>query len=706
MTTTTFLEACKVKDYCFALGPFFTDGITIFKQQTRALNLAFLIANSGLVANGNSVDKKNVVVIGGGVAGVTIAAGLSLLGNDVTLFEQRPVLCHLQNGCDTRWIHPHNYDWPDLGSDSPYAALPVLSWHAGTASEVAEQIVGEFRNIQTSGDLAGTLNDKLGATTHLDLENKIVSWDNANPPREGGRHRRGGRQAFDVAILATGFGIETGVADGNTDSYWRNDSVNQPKPGVTSEKPQTYFISGTGDGGLIDLLRARISSFYQSWILDDLVDYDSDQPLLNKLRNIKQEWRQAGIDETVLSPSWLFEQFESAKTKGLLNEFESRLCKKIRRDTSAILNGRKKSFSEVLDLKNSSMFNCLATYLLYENGAFTYVFGDCEPGKFSKREISINQQPEHDKRSNILNYFVDRVIVRHGTSRELCFELAGVGKDEIKTLEDKQKLPKTDSGITRLWEAGWPYTSVSLTGRVERKEFNAQFTKGITSTFVSTLSEVLIYEHERLGGSAAEFRIALHRLIEIQGEVFFQQASYYSGQRTDGAPGRIFEADKVGIVGLAARRQNPIVLKRGSHWGEIWAELFSNDSEGVRTAPEQVKSMLAIPICYSDEGEDLTCLILYLDSAIEDFFNDEVLERIFAATKGFVVNMDKLVREKDIKLASNSFKGFKKNPTPKDDELFSKYVGEVIEANSELFEKYKTHLRAQYCLNWDFAAPD
>jgi len=44
----------------------------------------------------------------------------------VCVFEKRATLCPLQEGSDARWVHPKIYDWPNKGSESPAAALPVV----------------------------------------------------------------------------------------------------------------------------------------------------------------------------------------------------------------------------------------------------------------------------------------------------------------------------------------------------------------------------------------------------------------------------------------------------------------------------------------------------------------------------------------------------------------------------------------------------
>jgi hypothetical protein len=66
------------------------------------------------------------------------------------VFEKRAALCPLQEGSDTRWVHPRIYDWPNEGSTSPAAALPILNWNAGRASDVVVEVLDEWKKITSS----------------------------------------------------------------------------------------------------------------------------------------------------------------------------------------------------------------------------------------------------------------------------------------------------------------------------------------------------------------------------------------------------------------------------------------------------------------------------------------------------------------------------------------------------------------------------
>src|SRR5687767_8867715 len=75
------------------------DGITLFTQQTRALNLLYALYESKRLPL-----TAKIAIVGGGAAGITAAAAAWTLGYEVYLLEKCTVYCHLQYGCDTRWI--------------------------------------------------------------------------------------------------------------------------------------------------------------------------------------------------------------------------------------------------------------------------------------------------------------------------------------------------------------------------------------------------------------------------------------------------------------------------------------------------------------------------------------------------------------------------------------------------------------------------
>lgn len=137
-TPLDYLDVTSLNDGIFLIGSL-DSGVTIFNQRIRALNLICAL---------DRVDRlrsaSDIAVVGGGIAGLTAAMALrkifSLAPHStdrmITLFEKRSVLCPLQRGCATRWVHPHIYDWPESGSTNPSAGLPIMNWRAGRASDV------------------------------------------------------------------------------------------------------------------------------------------------------------------------------------------------------------------------------------------------------------------------------------------------------------------------------------------------------------------------------------------------------------------------------------------------------------------------------------------------------------------------------------------------------------------------------------------
>jgi len=120
----------------------FEQGVTIYKQQVRALNLIY-----ALHAQKRLTKSLPIAVIGGGIAGVTFTAGALTLGYSVHLFEKTTALCHVQKGSMQRWVHPHIYDWPSDKSANKEAGLPILDWRAEAAENVVSAILEDFKRI-------------------------------------------------------------------------------------------------------------------------------------------------------------------------------------------------------------------------------------------------------------------------------------------------------------------------------------------------------------------------------------------------------------------------------------------------------------------------------------------------------------------------------------------------------------------------------
>jgi|GEM_PF-2554967 len=705
------LDSYRVHDECYAIGPFFADGVTILKQQIRALNLVFALAEKKKIRNeldGATAQEtaRKIAVIGGGVAGMTAATAAAKLGNNVWHFEQRPELCHLQAGCHTRSVAPHIYDWPKAGSESPYAALPLLNWQAGTAAELARCLLKGYEAIQReSGD---RLQLHLGATTFI--SGMKVKWDNSL------ENVRGGNKDFDCIIIATGFGIERGVHDRHFPSYWRNDSLNQLTPGVTSEKTEQILVSGIGDGGLIDLLRAKIRGFNQAWIIDDLFSEELELVQLRdgieRIRNNCSTHSQCPKASTRELFTYFQELKDDPGTSGELTTIKNRLKLLLRKDVTAILNGPDDTFPEVLRFGQASFSNAFLVFLLYELEAFNYVPGGLMA--IDQNRVTIEYPaPERRKGDDaviVSTYAVDQVIVRHGTERDKCLRTLGALrlKDKVKTFSNKQRACSNLTSEPQ-WKPG--YWSLSTGDALKHgqgpKEFLPPPSQALASTFASTLSNILRHD-----AANSEFRLTVHRLIQLRDTSYFQQISPYWGTRTAGDPARIIESE-VGLVGLVCRTGEPIVLKKNGSdeetWEELWKRLRAGPGTHVRTPHMSITSMLAFPIFAEHAGSKRVSLVIYADSAIPDFFFDgqpdtmsPLLTRVFYAAAGFVDSCNRLIRRKVLRFATSSFWGISPEPATDSDLIDEFHERNALHVVNGRIANYRTNdITATTPLHWD-----
>ena len=305
----------KVEDGLYVVGCF-ERRVTLLSQQVRALNLVFSLRERGLLKEGDSV-----AVIGGGVAGLTAAAGAARLGCKVTLFEKADSLLHLFRGNHTRWLHPNVYDWPSPEATNDDAGLPLLNWRAGLADDVVRQIEEGWNVLPERGAIEVVCRAEitdLGSGTP-----RRLTW---NAPG----HRSG---KFALAILAVGFGLERRIPGIPPLSYWDNDNLHQ----ASRTGGKRYLISGTGDGGLVDLLRVRLRDFRHDQVLSTFLSSPVLKPVADRLLDIEedartQEGRRAGSSREVL--------YDAYSALDVPEEVDKAIEARLRTDgTTVVLNG-------------------------------------------------------------------------------------------------------------------------------------------------------------------------------------------------------------------------------------------------------------------------------------------------------------------------------------------------------------------------------
>lgn len=360
----------KVKPGLYVLGSL-ERGLTVHRQQIRAHNLVWALWQ---LSRHGGLSVKNAAVVGGGIAGLTATACLLSRFDrqtKVTLFERRDDLCPLQQGADTRWLHPRIYNWPAPGSRAPSASLPVLNWSEGRASDVARSIL-ELFGVYCEHYALSRLSIYIGLR-HLQVNAATlqIKWVGNRAEIDGPFLQfakwEGDTRKFDIIILASGFGLETQHEEYPTDSYWRNETYAQP---VLNGITQSYVVAGYGDGALIDLSRLTIERYRQDTILYDVFSDD--------LEKIEEQLFEQWTSKTPLDN--VFEFFISRET-WLLAKAITALSKRIRKDTRVLLHlsgrdGEIKEFAPVFGGKSSSFQNRLFLFMLFRCGAFHIAFGD------------------------------------------------------------------------------------------------------------------------------------------------------------------------------------------------------------------------------------------------------------------------------------------------------------------------------------------
>lgn len=654
----------------------FEKGITIYRQQVRALNLIYCLHESQRIPRDGLIS-----VIGGGVAGVTAAAAALALGYRVYLFEKHTMLLHLQRGCDTRWVHPYIYDWPRPGSEMEHAGLPLLSWRANTSAEVAQQILNDFAKIRNA-----CADEKLrlhrGATVEIQHAEKRVSWTGSmGKPRSG-------EIPCDAIIFAVGFGYEKGVEQGLYASYWRNDSLSQPIVQSSGHARRNYLVSGTGDGGLIDALRIRLNGFNQGRIIRELFDR-RDGEEVNELRAIVSEYDKKKFS---LDKKWLFDQYSSMEDRGFFKSLDEKIDKILRTDTHVIVNGNER-FSDILNLDKISTFN---TLLIHRLRAFDKHF-EYKQGQyisdFSKIvKIRGKKVP------------IDETVLRHGTSRAEILECAGLVK-ATAIVRDKDGLRSGLNTGDRLWPAAWWGDNAQNSAKPllggGRTEFVSPSTSAMASIFALTLSNILSGQIRT--DSNFKFRLTLHRLTSIAGTEYFQQITPYGGTRSDGRVGRIFDTD-AGLIGLVANLGQPICVNKDDEFQELWYKLKFAHLKA-RDIDDSVESLFACPFFSSLPDNEHVNLVLFADSGHSGFFSSTVLQIIYTACRGFVRNVEEMIGNGDLTSSSDEYPGYRVSRDQFEfNELVSEFKNTTID--SQIFAKYRRDLLFRSVRKFDITLKD
>jgi hypothetical protein len=638
-TAADYLAVTSLTNDIFLIG-LLDSGVTIFNQQIRALNLIWALDRADRLSSASAI-----AVVGGGIAGLTAAMALreifSLTAGSsprtVTLFERRSVLCPLQRGCATRWVHPHIYDWPAAGSTNPSAGLPIMNWRAGRASDVATTIVTQWEDepAHKAVDVKEWRNLQYLKIHHNSRE---VEW--VGEQYEGGRQLaqvRGDKRPFDIIILAIGFGDERDSTKHRAVSYWRNETYAQPG---LSGRQQRHLVSGTGDGGLVDLLRLRITDFREDRIGPQLAPEGSEP------YKAIQQLRATCYSDPSTQGAALFDQ---ARELGGKHHLIDTINRRLRADTVASLQIHTGQRVSDAFRGKSSFVNRFLVSLLFEAGGFSPQFGD----------LDLVDADDFDG-----------IIVRHGAKtdahvKNLFSEDISVLLADLEKKRIDQKAIIDTSQREGLWEPGWPLNKKAGPGPgSSKRDYVPEATIAVSSAFVSALAPVF-------STRGRHYRATLHRIVgmDAANEVHLQQIAHYHGPRAatksaDKVVGRLFKITDA-VIGLAARSRRVLTTRpSGRPDGECKAllrkdmQLLNGDSWDPQRMDDDVSALFACPLVYV--GEDVAdpakagkvVAVLFADSTEAAAFGEDTVAQIVVACEEFGRYLQRIARSEARELVS------------------------------------------------------
>lgn len=377
--------------------------ITLYSQQIRAMNLA------GALSRSRDLKDKDIdiAVIGAGAAGLTAAASMALLmpRAKIAVFEREAHALHLQHGCTKRFLHPSIFDWPDARSKTEHTVLPILNWSAATSDAVAKEIGEAFGSIEAR------------RSTHLRLHRNAAV---TNLESTGRSHRLsfkgdipgyGRSYAFHAVIFAIGFGPERNLFF-RSHSYWTDQGV----PSASKVRPESrILVSGSGDGGLIDLVAASVIGFNHSDFMTSVIAHSGIERIEKLLLGIEAEAR--GVDGYDYFAAYEDRIGEQAEKDGLVAKLKASL----RRDVSIVFNTESKF---PFDGRASILSRFLA-YLVIKAAptSISHVPGELSCADGFHFKIDGADVP------------VDEAYIRHGPDKALLFAPFAAVLDAYKTVQ-------------------------------------------------------------------------------------------------------------------------------------------------------------------------------------------------------------------------------------------------------------------------------
>jgi hypothetical protein len=352
----------------------------------RAFTLTWALDNDKLIY------EKEIAIVGGGLAGVTAAIVCLLRGAcNVTLYDKAHELMALQRGAVHRYVHPMIFRWPDCEeADTKPTEFGILNWRSGTADAISKKVLTQANNLldrclKQRGENRATTNSytqRLGCDVRQiiptqDGKKVLVLAEGRNAQWVVGRNEflpvggfRSYYDRYDVVIAAVGYGLESELACAPFRSYWNLDTLSQAT--IREPWPRRWLVSGTGDGGLIDAIRLRLSDASQKELAELLTGKCRHSKILKEVKQTKDGYR-----KEVRSLSKALGRVEAKMRKMYQTFLRKRTLKmeKRKRETDTIGKNIQQEFHALSEQKKHEVvFNVLKTFFRTRERTDTFVY--------------------------------------------------------------------------------------------------------------------------------------------------------------------------------------------------------------------------------------------------------------------------------------------------------------------------------------------
>lgn len=387
--------------------------ITFYSQQVRGLRTAHALLKTDKVRKG-----EDVAVVGAGAAGLTAAVALALGGAVVTLYDPTDEPLSLQSG-SPRLLHPHIYEWPDLGSLDAVAGLPILDWTADTGDAVFKALQGAFATydarLKTGLDFMGK--SRLKALIREDDRWRVTFEPNGDPDPNACTRK------FKTVILAMGFGEERVWGGAEPSRYWKSGSADTAS--LETDSGTHYLISGAGDGGLTDLMALLIRDFqHVDFAREVLAKIDGD-----RLAKAIDAACEGAVLDTDLEPAFRTHVRPVLSDYGVLDHLRLR----VRTDRQVTMNSNRALFAH----RRAARLNQLLAFAIMEAAAKAGNQVTSTPGAFAgitgdgaNRTVTLTAAGA----SSVIT--VNKVICRHGPETKKLYKFAEDQFDRFRAHSD------------------------------------------------------------------------------------------------------------------------------------------------------------------------------------------------------------------------------------------------------------------------------